>query len=275
MIARLARWRWMVAAALALAGLGAGAWAAHAPLAEALRRHPYFTVERVEIHGTEHALTPDDLRAWLGITAATTVWDTAPARLRARLEAHPYVAQAAVRRQFPGTLRIVVRERRPLAIAVLDDLYYVDRGGVTFGPLRAHDDRDLPIITGLDPHADEGTRRWMLRRALRLLRRCDGAQCLGPLSEVHIDRARGATVFPTAPRIPVLLGWGSWPEKLDRARRVLDAWPGVPEQLARLDTRFRNQVVARLRQGPAAAAAAAPAATPRVLPAGRGLKVEA
>jgi cell division protein FtsQ len=272
MIARMARWRWMALALVALVGLAATAWMVREPAAEALRRHPYFVVNQVVIQGTEHALTPDDLRAWIGLTDATTVWDASPTRVRERLEAHPYVARATVRRQFPGTLEIVVHERRPLAIAVLDDLYYVDRGGVTFGPLRLQDDRDLPVITGLDAHASEGQRRWMLRRALRLLRRCDGPRCLGPLSEVHVDAQQGVTIFPAAPRVPVLLGWGSWSEKVDRARRALESWQGAPERLARLDTRFRNQVVATVRPLPAPPA---PVAKSKPRPPGRGLKVKA
>ncbi|MEO8603296.1 MAG: FtsQ-type POTRA domain-containing protein [bacterium] len=272
MIAHLARWRWIGLAAGVLIGLAVAGWLAREPLATALREHPYFVVKRVVIHGTEHALTADDLRAWIGLTDATTVWEVAPGRVRERLEAHPYVARAAVRRQFPGTLEIVVRERRPLAIAVLDDLYYVDRGGVTFGPLRPEDDRDLPLITGLDPKASDGTRNWLLRRALRLMRRADDAPALGVLSEIHIDAKRGVIVFPAAPRVPVLLGWGSWPAKLARARRALDSWHGSTERLARLDTRFRNQVVATLRAGPAAPA---PAAVPAHTPKRRGHELKA
>ena len=93
----------------------------------------------------------------------------------------------------------------------------------------------------------------MLRRALRLLRRCDRAPCLGELSEVHLDDGRGVVVFPASPRLPIVLGWGSWPVKLERAGRALQAWHGAAEGLAGLDVRFRNQVVLSLRAAPAAA----------------------
>lgn len=275
MIARLRRARWaLLAGGIALAG-AAALWHGRAPLVAAVQRHPYFAVTRVVIHGTDQALTPQDVRDWLDLGPTTTVWDATPGRVQARLAAHPYVAHARVRRQFPGALEIVVRERRPRAIVVLDDLFYVDRAGVTFGPLRADDARDLPVITGLDPAGDPAARRWTLRRALRLLRRCDGAQCLGPLSEVHVDPARGVTVFPTAPRVPVLLGWGSWSAKLERARRTVEAFAGPPERLARLDTRFRNQVVATLRPLPAAAVAPRAATPPARRPRGRGPEVRA
>jgi cell division protein FtsQ len=226
------------------------AWAGHDAATAALRRHPYFALNQVTITGCGPALTPADVRAWLGFTPETTLWDANPEVVRARLEAHPFISAAAVKREFPGRLDVVVHERRPQAIAVLDDLFYVDRSGRTFGPLRPRDSRDYPLITGLDPALSEGQRTWALRRTLRLLRRCDREPCVGELSEVHLEAARGMVVYPAAPRVPIVLGWGSWPAKLERAERALRAWSTAAERLASLDLRFRNQVVVTLRQLP-------------------------
>ena len=266
MIAVLARHRWGCLSALVALGLSAAVWAAHGPAATALRTHPYFAIDQLVINGCGPALTPDDVRIWLGFSDESTLWDASPARVRARLDAHPFIARATVRRQFPGRVEITVRERRPQAIAVLDDLYYVDRSGVTFGPLRPQDSRDYPFVTGLDPATADGPRTWMLRRALRLLRRCDRDQCVGALSEVHLEEGRGVVVYPAAPRVPVVLGWGSWSAKLERAQRALDAWHGSAERIAALDVRFRNQVVLSLRPLPPAPAPVG------VRPHARGLK---
>jgi len=86
---------------------------------------------------------------------------------RQKLLASPWVADAALRRVLPGTVDVVVSERRPIGIARLDGaLYLVDeRGHVIdeFGP--HHADLDLPLIDGLaaagpargseDPAVDE------------------------------------------------------------------------------------------------------------------------
>jgi cell division protein FtsQ len=250
MIAALARHRVLCRSAVIALAVAALVWAALAGGTAALREHPYFAVGQVVMHGCGPALTPDDVQAWLALTDETTVWDASPARVRARLEANPFIARAAVRRQFPGRLELVIHERRPQAIAVLDDLYYVDRAGVTFGPLRPRDNRDYPVITGLAAGMADGPRAWALRRALRLLRRCGREPCIGELSEVHLETARGVVVYPSAPRVPIVLGWGSWPVKLERAQRALDAWHGPVERLAAVDVRFRNQVVLSFRPAP-------------------------
>jgi cell division protein FtsQ len=265
----LTRNRWTCVAALVGLAIAGAAWATHGRAAEALRDHPYFAINQLVINGCGPALTPEDVRAWLALTDDSTLWQAVPARVRARLEANPYVAHAAVRREFPGRLEVEVRERRPQAIVVLDGLYYVDRSGATFGPLRPQDSRDYPLITGLDPADEGGSRTWALRRALRLLRRCDREPCIGELSEVHLADQRGVVVYLAEPRVPIVLGWGSWPAKLERAERALQAWEGAAERLASLDVRFRNQVVLILRPLPAPPAAAPPPA-PRA--AGRGLR---
>lgn len=266
MISAFTRHRWALLSAIAAFGVAAGLWAARGPAAEAVREHPYFAISQLVISGGGPALTPDDLRTWLGFTGESTLWEASPARVRARLEAHPYIAHALVRREFPGRLDVVVHERRPQAIAVLDDLFYVDRGGVTFGPLRPQDSRDYPLITGLDPGMADGPRTWALRRTLRLLRRCAREPCLGELSEVHLEDGRGVVVYPAAPRVPIVLGWGSWPAKLERAERALHAWQGAAERLAGLDVRFRNQVVLTLRLLPV------PPAPPRARPRAHGIE---
>ena len=70
---------------------------------------------------------------------------------RHRLQASPWVADVAIRRVLPGTVDVVVSERRPVGIARLGGtLYLIDeRGRVidAFGP--NHANLDLPLIDGL------------------------------------------------------------------------------------------------------------------------------
>jgi cell division septal protein FtsQ len=231
---------------LALIG-GLVLWTVHPPAVAALREHPYFAIQQLVITGCGPSLSSEDVRTWLGLSPVTTVWEASPARVRERLLAHPRIAWTAVRRTFPDRLEIVIRERRPQAIAALDELYYLDRSGAMFGPLGPQDNRDYPVITGLAAADSDGTRQWLVRRALRLLRRCDRNRCIGELSEISLDAARGVVVYPVEPSVPIVLGWGSWPVKLERAQRALQAWHGGGDRLASLDLRYRNQVLLTLR----------------------------
>lgn len=166
------------------------------------------------------------------------------------------IARADVRREFPGRYEITVRERQPQAVVLLDEPFYVDRAGNAFGPLGRDHSLDYPVITGIRDDMPPGYRRWLLRRALRLARLCDRIGCFGGVSEIHLDAALGPVLYPTAPAVPIILGWGSWAEKLGRAVRTLDAWQGREAGLVSVDVRFRDQVVARLPAPDAAGAVA-------------------
>ena len=73
---------------------------------------------------------------------------------RRKLLDSPWVADAAIRRVFPGTLAVAISERQPLGIGrVNDTLYLIDRRGTVideYGPNYA--EFDLPIIDGLAAH---------------------------------------------------------------------------------------------------------------------------
>jgi cell division protein FtsQ len=238
--------RSLIALGAILAGLGT--WLTGAPVLGALREHPYFSIDSLRIEGYGPRLGEAEVRRWLDLDARPSVWDVDPAWVLGRLRSHPLVAWASVRRQFPGTFEVRLRERRPVAVLLLDDLYYVDRGGAVFGPLGIEDDHDFPVITGISAESPAGQRRWAVRRALRLLRLADGESGFTTgVSELHFDAVLGTILYPTTPRVPVLLGWGNLREKLDRAGRVLTEWEGMTERLAKVDARFRGQVVVKLR----------------------------
>jgi cell division septal protein FtsQ len=170
-----------------------------------------------------------------------------------RLDTHPWIQRVTVRRELPGRLVIDVTERKPIAIVRFDELHFVDRRGHLLGPLGPEDNRNLPIITGLEEGADRAFAPVALPRTAQLLRWCERRGCIDDMSEVHIDRENGVTMFPMTARVAVQLGWGHWSEKLRRSARVLAAWEGQLDRLASIDVSFNEMVVVRLReQGPPA-----------------------
>jgi cell division protein FtsQ len=74
---------------------------------------------------------------------------------RVKLLDSPWVADAAIRRVFPGTVSVAISERRPLGIGRIgNSLHLIDRRGVVideYGP--NYVEFDLPIIDGLAAHA--------------------------------------------------------------------------------------------------------------------------
>jgi cell division septal protein FtsQ len=135
---------------LALAGIGVlllvtvPLWA---PLF--MRRMDFFRVRRIEIVGTRYIATTDIVgRARLDTTRS--VWDpTGP--ITDRVQSHPGVERAVVRRKLPGTIVITITEYQPIALVPGPQGFRVfDQRGVALpiDPTRVN--VDVPVLANAD-----------------------------------------------------------------------------------------------------------------------------
>src|SRR5439155_22958279 len=92
----------VIGAVLEAAALGA-AW---------LVRSPRFTVRSIDVTG-QGRLTRDDIVAAAGVSTGANLFALDPREIVARLEALPLIRHAEVVRSFPGSVRLIVEERRP------------------------------------------------------------------------------------------------------------------------------------------------------------------
>jgi cell division protein FtsQ len=247
------RWGRRFLVGTAAAGVAATVLAAvvHGPpVVAAVADHPYFTVTEIVVTPTQHVragalLESADLRA------GVSLWRVDPATLVTRLESNPWIRRARVRREFPRRLIVELTEREPAAILFLDQLYYVDSTGVAFVRVGDRDPLDLPFVTGVEAAivADERPfARHAIRQALRLLQSMQAAGLPFRVSEVHIEREQGITVFPIEPRVALTFGWSGFGTKLTRLARVLQDFRGREGQIREIDLTMGTAAVVRLRQ---------------------------
>ncbi|WP_026279860.1 cell division protein FtsQ/DivIB [Thioalkalivibrio sp. ALJ16] len=104
-------------------------------------------IERIEIAGNPQHADVDALRELARVHASGFVGvELEP--LRAVLEAHPWVDSVRLRRQWPDTLVVEVRE--PVPVAQWGGDHLVDRRGRLFGPVDLDPWSSLPALAGTD-----------------------------------------------------------------------------------------------------------------------------
>jgi hypothetical protein len=214
------------------------------PAVDWVKTHPYFALTTIEIDGNRR-LSRGEILDWVGVSTLTACGRAAATGAGAPA-GHPWVREVCVRRfsQPPGARR----DRAPPGGDRAARRPAVRRPtGHLLGPLRGDDSRDFPVITGFDGPAQADFVAVGMHRALQLLRRCERLSCFDAVSEVHVDRETGLTVFPLRTAVAVVLGWGSCREKLARSARVFAAWEGQVERLLAVDVSFRDLVVVKLR----------------------------
>src|SRR5262249_51372524 len=106
----------------------------------------YFRVQTLEITGLT-MLTHDEVRYLLGITAETTLWQLDLPRMGTRLTHHPYIKSVVLRREFPHTLRVTIRERTPyLVVSSQEQRMLVDDEGVVLRAFVPEQDPKMPQV---------------------------------------------------------------------------------------------------------------------------------
>jgi hypothetical protein len=246
---------------LAAAGTAAGALVLAVSLAvpavlAAIRRHPYFAVRDVPVAGAVR-LDADTVRTAAGVVPGMSIWDVDPAAVVARLETHPWIRWARVRRDLPRRVTLDVREHRPVAVLALEDggLWYVAAHGRIVAPVVPGDPRDYPFITGLravDLRGDDTAGPRALRRALELLRAAGHDARLAPVSEIAVHPGRGLTLALLRPAVPIDVGVGRFAAQLARLPEVLALWTGREGEMAGVDLGFADQIIVRTRTAEAA-----------------------
>jgi cell division protein FtsQ len=182
---------------------------------------------------------------------------------REKLLRSPWVAEASIRRVFPGTVNVDIAERQPLGIGrIQDGLYLVDQRATVideYGPNYA--ELDLPLIDGLASGksgdgllVDESRARLAGRLLMDLQRRPDLAK---RISQIDVADAHDAAVLLKGDTTLVRLGESHF---VERIQSYLDLAPALRERVPAIDyvdLRFDERVYVR------PLASGAPAHTPK------------
>jgi cell division protein FtsQ len=170
-----------------------------------------------------------------------------------RLSRHPWVEKAKVKRDWTNQAVIIeVQERVPQALILLDDLYLVDRQGEIFKKAEPKDRLDLPVLTGLnrreiaerDPGAVD-----LLGQALDFLQLLGQTKVFTPreVSEIHLSKQNGLTVFTVNGGMPIRVGSGELADKLRRLEKVLPDLQQKSKNVEYLDLNYPRKVVVKLK----------------------------
>lgn len=215
----------------------------------------------IEITETPH-VPLDEALALARIDTGQALYAIDPVVVADRVQRHPWVETADVRRYPTGVLSIRIEERRPVALA-LDASgrpeRFLDRHGHQM-PYTAAVVHDVPLVHGLrEPfRPTQPLRHESMRDLLDTLGRIDPA--VDPLLSEFVVSSNGDVRLYTAVveargTVPVELGRRDFDEKFDRLAAFWhQAVLTQPDKaFASIDLRFNSQIVVREHPRPDAA----------------------
>ncbi|MGI5415514.1 cell division protein FtsQ/DivIB [Actinomadura luteofluorescens] len=203
--ARANRWKVVFVTLLVVGALGAVSWV--------LLGSRLLVVRHVEVTGTRLA-SSDQVSAAAGIDLGTPLVRLRTGAVRDRVERLREVESAAIERRWPGTVRIVVRERRPVAVFRNAGGYHLlDRHGVTVADEESRP-AGLPVLTVASPGPSDRATLAALTVLSALPERLSGK-----LTEVEASGPEAVTLYMAGGQTVM---WGA-AERADEKIRLLDA----------------------------------------------------
>jgi cell division protein FtsQ len=251
------KWK-ILAVILLLVLLAPASWLAR----RAASKMEFFHLRAVRVEGTRY-LSPEAVIERLALDTMRSVWDdTEP--LAERLRAMSQISAVEISRKLPGTLVVTIRENLPVALAPSPrGLEAVDTAGIVLPIDPATEDLDLPVVNQRDAvmlsllgnvRAEDPR---LYQRISEVSR--DGRSGIIIILEPPPGRGRPAvrteTSDSTSPGVSVL----HTPSLRVRAplgvsvSRLADIFPVESDlvrrraNIAELDLRYRDQVIARLQ----------------------------
>jgi cell division septal protein FtsQ len=237
MKAKLIRYIQIGMLVVSLAGL---CWAAYSVIVY-LKTAPRFDVRKLSVSGLKR-VHESDVLTQAGFDAGTNVFDVKLREIRERVEELDWVRHAMVERVLPDQIIIKIVEREPIGLGRIRGETYQFDADAKILSLDAAGGSSFPILDGLRSNDVKGNRKKVeaYRKVLDDLGQTS-------LSEVHINEAGEVSVVAASDPLVVDLGTtdfrSRWIKYLQLKSQIHQQYP----QAARVDLRFRNQVIVRMK----------------------------
>lgn len=224
-------------------------WTVATEAYEVFAKATFFKLERIEVSRMRQ-LSRDEIVSLTGAKLGDSLLKLELQHVAEQLEKNPWIEKLKVRRRFPGTLSIEITERVPVAVVNMGYLYYLDAKGEIFKPLTEGDRLDFPVLTGIteeDLLKDADGMKKMLTTALGImdLLKKGNVFRLSDVSEIHLDKGYGFTLFTVQGGIPVKLGNSDFEGKLARFSRIYQELTSQIASLEYVDLNYADKIVVK------------------------------
>ena len=216
---------------------------------DVLTQCDYFKAETITISG-EQRLRPDQILKTAEIEKGDNLVSLNLKTIREKLLANPWIADADVRRIFPKTIDIRIKEQKPMAVLDFGKQFLINTSGVIFKEARASEATGLPLMTGIeysDWNIPEAPVFVSVLEVLNMGKSTDEVLPNTLIKTIHVDREIGLTLDTAGPVRTVKLGYGKYRNKYSRLGKIL-SYVAENEEIdffEEIDLRNPDHIVAR------------------------------
>ncbi|MEI6825918.1 MAG: FtsQ-type POTRA domain-containing protein [Desulfuromonadales bacterium] len=208
-----------------------------------------FSLKSIEVTSAKH-LTREEILGLAGIDPGKDLLRMNLKLMGEHILQNPWVETVRINRYFPDTVSISIVEREPVAIVNMGLIYYLDKKGNVFKVLTQGDKLDYPVVTGFSEDelgADPTGTKEALEATCYLLKILHekGAFILADVSEIHYDKGYGFTLFTASGALPVKVGSGDFPAKIERFARIYRDLLAQMPSIHYIDLDYNDKIIVK------------------------------
>ncbi len=212
---------------------------------------PYMRLEEVRITGIEEELQAEII-ALHGLDSDKSLLGINLNDLKREIEKHPWIRSVRLERQFPNTLIIDAERQEPLALVVMDRMYYMNKYGEIFKEVDGQDSVDFPLITGVPENMTKSLE--LLKNAahvIDILAVEAEPLCLNQVSEIHVRNNNDMSLYFKHIKAEVRFKWDHLKGQMNGLRKVAQhlAKTGKMEQINCIDLNYMDGAVVSFKNG--------------------------
>lgn len=209
-----------------------------------------FKVKKIVVEGNWKYLSARGLAAQTDVEEDDNLFLISVDDVHERLKRNPWVRTATARRRLPDALWIYAEERHPAAIISNGGLFYLDEYGEVFKVPEADDDRNFPVLTGVNVAEDLALSDGDRDRALNMLRilAVYGSSKFGKdngVAEVHYDENYGYSIITKNDPMQIFLGHAAFDEGISQIERMSHAISNRPGRILYIMANEPGRLIAK------------------------------
>ncbi len=191
----------------------------------------YFKIQHINISGHKK-YTLKKIVSLTKIHGGTSIFNANLRKISQNLESDPWISRSVVKKKFPDTIEIEIKEYDPIAIVKLDAYYLMDKNGTLFKK-STKNEMGLPRITGLTKKdiVENNKTAQMIDSAIVIIKTMKDRNALKNDLTFMLDKTFGITLLNYNGNIETNLGFENFSDKLlllqkintDLARKGLSA----------------------------------------------------
>lgn len=182
-----------------------------------LLRSDIFRMTAVSVKGNQ-VITQQQILKTAGLHRGVNLLTLDISSVKISVRGEQWVEQVWVKRYWPSTVEIIIREYKPFALINLErdgtrQLYYMNSKGVVFAPSTAERDLDYPVVNGSGLADDLQGKRFqenslgaMALDFLKLTARGNQILPTQAISEINVDTESGLIVYLVDHPFPIYIG---------------------------------------------------------------------